>query len=259
MLGLGGADDGAHTAQTAGARASGREAVDQPGEALVQRRPRRRQVLDVGGPGVAGPDQGEDPGPGRGGGRDQRLEGIEPEQRVGGEGVGAEPRDRAPGGRRLADQGLGVGRGGDRHVAALAVGDHQQARLPGGGADLGEGCPAGGAEALEAGQLRLDRDAGGAGAVDQIATVSDDRGGGQIGGGAGVTRLHPLPGQLGRIGVETEADLTAALNDERGEPIRECCGNQPPLTLVLSAEPAEKRGTLPPGIVIRSPVRGFTP
>src|SRR6185437_408023 len=32
-----------------------------------------------------------------------------------------------------------------------------------------------------------------------------------------------------------------------------------PLTLVLRAEPALKRGTLPPGIVIRSPVRGFTP
>src|SRR6202012_1582674 len=32
-----------------------------------------------------------------------------------------------------------------------------------------------------------------------------------------------------------------------------------PLTLVFRAEPALKRGTLPPGIVIRSPVRGFTP
>jgi hypothetical protein len=89
--------------------------------------------------------------------------------------------------------------------------------------------------------------------------VSEDRGARRFGGGAGVTRLRPLPGQFGRIGVETETDLTAALSDERREPIRECCGNQPPLTLVLSAEPAEKRGTLPPGIVIRSPVRGFTP
>ena len=45
------------------------------------------------------------------------------------------PGDRPPGGRRLADQGLRVGGGGDRDVAALAVGDDQQARLAGGGAD----------------------------------------------------------------------------------------------------------------------------
>ena len=95
--------------------------------------------------------------------------------------------------------------------------------------------------------------------LDQAAAVGDDRGGGQLGRGAGVARLRPLAGQLGRVGVEAETDLAAALSDERRQPIRECFGNQPPLTLVLSAEPAEKRGTLPPGIVIRSPVRGFTP
>ena len=41
------------------------EPVDQRGEALVQRPLGRRQVLDVGGAGIAGADQGEDPGPGR--------------------------------------------------------------------------------------------------------------------------------------------------------------------------------------------------
>jgi len=65
-------------------------------------------------------------------------------------------------------------------------------------------------------------------------------------------------GELRRIGVEAEADLAAALLDERRKPIREGTRTQP-LTLVFSAEPAEKRGTLPPGIVIRSPVRGLTP
>jgi hypothetical protein len=49
-----------------------------------------------------------------------------------------------------------------------------------------------------------------------------------------------------------------ALFDERRQPICERSLAQP-LTLVFSAEPAEKRGTLPPGIVIRSPVRGLTP
>ena len=256
---LGGADDGAHAAQPALPEQTLGEPVDEPGKALVQGLPRGRQVLDVGGTGVAGPNQGEDSGAGLGGGGDQGLERVEPEQRVGGEGVGAEAGDRAPGCRRLTDQGLRVGGGGDRDVAALAVGDNQQAGLASGGADRGEGRPAGGAEALEAGELRLDRDAGRAGALDQAATVGDDRGARQLGGGAGVARLRPLPGEFGRVGVEAETDLAATLRDERREPIRECCGNQPPLTLVLSAEPAEKRGTLPPGIVIRSPVRGFTP
>jgi hypothetical protein len=35
----------------------------------------------------------------------------------------------------------------------------------------------------------------------------------------GIARPRPLPGQLGRIGVEAEADLAAALLDERREPI----------------------------------------
>jgi hypothetical protein len=50
--------------------------------------------------------------------------------------------------------------------------------------------------------------------------VVGDRGGCQLGrrrlGIAG-----SLPGQGGRVGVEAEADLTAALFDERREPIRE--------------------------------------
>ena len=64
--------------------------------------------------------------------------------------------------------------------------------------------------------------------------------------------------QLRGIGVEAKANLTAALFDELRQPVGEL-GQVQPLTLVFRAEPAEKRGTLPPGIVIRSPVRGFTP
>jgi len=52
--------------------------------------------------------------------------------------------------------------------------------------------------------------------------VLDDRGGSlRIGRGVQDARQLPLPGQLGRVGVEAETDLTAALLDERREPIGE--------------------------------------
>jgi hypothetical protein len=70
--------------------------------------------------------------------------------------------------------------------------------------------------------LRLDGDAGGAGAVDQRPAVGCDGGPGPFGGrGARIAGLRPVPGQLGRVGVETEADLAAALFDERRQPIGE--------------------------------------
>jgi hypothetical protein len=88
-------------------------------------------------------------------------------------------------------------------------------------ADPGQRRPARGAETLEAGKLWLDRDAGRAGAVDQGAAVGEDRGGGELGGRRGGGRRGPLPGQIGRVGVETEADLTAALSYQRRQPIGE--------------------------------------
>jgi hypothetical protein len=219
---LGGAYNRPHPAQLTGTGTGEPvgELGDEAGEVLVQRRLRRRQVLQVGGAGVAGADQGEHPRPGLGRGGNERLERVAAEQWVGGESVGVEAADRTPGGRRLADQGLGVGGGSDRNIAALAVGDDQQPGFAGGGADLFQGTPAGGSEALEAGQLRLDRDAGGAGAVDQGAAVIGDRAGRQLcGRGLGIARLRPLPGQLGRVGVEAETDLAAALLYERRQPI----------------------------------------
>jgi hypothetical protein len=52
--------------------------------------------------------------------------------------------------------------------------------------------------------------------------VVGDRGGGQLGGWRpGFARRRPRRGQFGRVGVEAEADLTAALLDERREPIGE--------------------------------------
>jgi hypothetical protein len=52
--------------------------------------------------------------------------------------------------------------------------------------------------------------------------VLGDRGGCQLSGGRlRIARRLPLPGQLGRVGVEAEADLTAALFDERRKSIGE--------------------------------------
>ena len=82
---------------------------------------------------------------------------------------------------RLAGQRLGVGGGGDVDVPALGVGQHEQALLLGVLDDACERAPAGGAEALEAGELRLDRDAGGTRRVDGRRAVRRDRDGGALG------------------------------------------------------------------------------
>jgi hypothetical protein len=59
-----------------------------------------------------------------------------------------------------------------------------------------------------------------AGPLDQVAAVLGDSHRRQLARrrlGFGCRR--PLPGQLGRVGVEAEADLAATLFDERRKPI----------------------------------------
>jgi hypothetical protein len=52
--------------------------------------------------------------------------------------------------------------------------------------------------------------------------VGEDRSGGELGGERSRPGgRRPLSGQLGRIGVEAEADLTATLLYERRQPIGE--------------------------------------
>jgi hypothetical protein len=51
--------------------------------------------------------------------------------------------------------------------------------------------------------------------------VLGDRSGSRLSGGLGIAWRLPLAGQLGRVGVEAETDLTAALFDERRESIGE--------------------------------------
>ena len=106
--------------------------------------------------------------------------------------------------------------------------------------------PAGGAEALEAGELRLDGDAGRAGGVDQREAVGEHGGGGlergRRGAGArsragGVGRVDERERERARaarraprrrsgqrrrgIGVDPEDDLGLARGDGGGEPVAE--------------------------------------
>ena len=168
--------------------------------------------------------EGEDAGARAGGGSEDRLERVGAHQRVRGDRVGAETRHVAPGCRRRAEQGVGVGLGG-ADVAALAVGDDEQPGVTGGGADLGERGGAARAERLEARELGLDRYAGRARRLDQPDA------GFRRGEAAAAAASPSVPGRgdarapgLG-IGnrVEPDADLAPALFDQRREPVRERC------------------------------------
>src|SRR5207253_3173844 len=150
---------------------------------------------------------------------------------------------RPPWRLRLADQGLPVGLRGHGDIAPLAIGDHEQTGALGGGTDLLQRAPAGCPEALEAGQLRLDRHAGGAGGLDQPAAVLEYRRGSAVGNVCEVGIRRRRFRKRGRVRVKPQAYLAAALVDERRESVCEGLGRYPPLTFFFNPEPAEKRGT----------------
>ena len=86
------------------------------------------------------------------------------------------------------------------HVAALAVGEDEQAARAGVGAHGLEREPAGEAEALEARELGLDGDAGRAGGVDDRDAVGEHGGGGLEPRGAGRRRARSRAGGRARAG-----------------------------------------------------------
>jgi len=196
--------------------------VGQGGDPLVQGGAARVEVLQVRGPRVRGRHEQEDTGTGRRGRRDQRVERVASEQRVRGDRVGAEARDRSERRRSRADQRLGVRGGRDGHVAALAVSDRQQAGIGGRRAHLGKRPPACGAEPLEAGELELDRYARRSRGIDRRSAVPHDRIRRPLDGIA-LTRVarHRRRPQCRGIGIEPEHDPAAPLLDERGEPVGE--------------------------------------
>ena len=217
--GLGRADDRAQPAEPRGRAGEAIGALgDDLREALVQRPVGSREVEDVGGAGIRRAHEQEDPGAGLRRRVDQRLEGVGTEQRVGGERVGAEALDGPPRGRRLPDKRLAVGGRGDRDVAALAVGDREQPGVVRGSDAAPRRLPPRRAEALEAGELELDRDAGRPGALDQLGAVRRD-GAGSVFRGRIVGAVAAARAELGRIGVEPEDDLAAAVLDRRREPV----------------------------------------
>ena len=181
------------------------------------------EVLDVGGAGVRGAHEDEQPGAGGAGGLEQRLERVDAEVRVGGERVGAEARDLAERRRRRADERLAVGGRRDGDVAALAVGEHEQA----GGAGvlddrLASAAQPGAPRRSKHASCGLTAHARGPGRVDQRAAVRDHRRGRALGGrpvGGHVSqRLRPQPR---RVGVEPQDDLGLAPGDDLRQPVAE--------------------------------------
>jgi hypothetical protein len=125
--------------------------------------------------------------------------------------------------------------------------------------------PAGRAEPLKAGELKLYTDTIAADRGDDRAAVGRYGAGGSLNrrlAGDAVDGLDRRPPEPGRVGVETDDELTLSFLNERGEPVAErlrAICDQPPLTVFLSFAPAENRGTLLAAIWMRSPVWGLTP
>ena len=137
-------------------------------------------VLQVGGAGIGGAHQAEDPGAGTGRGLDQGLEGVAAEQRVDGEGVRPEAGHRAPRGRGLADERLAVGPRRARHVTALAVGDDEQPPLRAAAAVSASARQPGAPRRSKQASWGLTATQAGPAALDQLAAVGDDSIGGAL-------------------------------------------------------------------------------
>jgi hypothetical protein len=104
--------------------------------------------------------------------------------------------------------------------------------------DALERAPAVGAEALEARELRLDRDAGRAGRVDGCLAVRRDRDGGALARGSvrGRRRLGLRPEPRG-VGIEPQDDLGLALRDEGVQPVGEVqTGRRPAMLRVAGPQ-----------------------
>jgi hypothetical protein len=98
--------------------------------------------------------------------------------------------------------------------------------------DLPQRPPALRAEALEARELRLDRDAGRPGRVDGRRAVRRDRGGGPLGRRAVRRRRRLGLGPEARgVGVESQDDLGLALRDEGVQPVGEVQTGRRPAAL----------------------------
>ncbi len=150
------------------------------------------EILDIGRAWVGGAHEHEQAPAAGAGLLEQRLQRVAPEQRVGGQQVGAEPGQRAERALASPEERLAVRPRRDVDVAALGVGDHEQAAVACLTDRVGERRPAGRAETLEAGDLELDRDALAGGGVEQQAAVGCDR------PPRTDERLAAVPGRLAR-------------------------------------------------------------
>ena len=130
---IGRTDDGADGREAGPADEVVAPVVDEPRNVLPQQRPvGETHVLDVAAARVRGLDEAEEPGSAAPARREERLERVAAEVRVGGDRVGE---------RRLTvtrlDEGGRVGARGRADVPALGVGDHEQAGGAGVVAHLG--------------------------------------------------------------------------------------------------------------------------
>lgn len=128
-MGLGCADDGAEGAEPAvadhGVGEGGEFVGDHfgPGSAVVE-----FDILEIGGAGVAGPDEDEQALAGMLGGVEERLEGVEAEHGIGGDGVWGDDFVLVAEGS-IGEVSGGVGRGGGSDVAAFDVADDEESEF----------------------------------------------------------------------------------------------------------------------------------